>query len=318
MHKSGRKAFFDKYRQISVLQVLAKVIERVVHNQLYDHLENHNVLLLYQFGFRNNHSTAQAVAFYTDCIRKHMDKGQLTVSLNLDLRKAFDTVNHGRLLSKLELSRIKSKELLWLQSYLFSRQQSVAFEHTYSKRQYIMCGVPQGSILGTLLLFIYVNDLHLRLENYNVTMYADDIVIYYTSSESKVIKSTINKDISKLALWFQANLLVLNLYKWKKEFVLYGSIQRLKGGPGVKMMINGTKVSSSEIYEYLGVSVDRSLSFPDHFNNVYRKAVNRVALLQRVRHKLTRQAAESIYKSMLQLWGSVLVKMQLTFELIFL
>ena len=221
-------------------------------------------------------------------------------------------------MSKIALYGSKSKELLWLQSYLFSRQQSVTFEHTYSKRQYIMSGVPQSSILGTLLFFIYVNDLHLRLENYNVTMYADDIVIYYTSSESKVIESTINKEISKLALWFQANLLVLNSNKWKTEFVLYGTIQRRKCGPGVKMMINGAKVSNSEIYEYLGVSVDRSLSFPEHLKNVYRKAVNRVDLLQRVRHKLTTQAAESIYKSMLQLCGSVLVKMQLTFELIFL
>ena len=101
LHKSGSKANFDNYRPISVLQVLPKVFERVVHNQLYDHLVNHNTLSLYQFGFRKNHSTAQAVIYYTDCIRKHMDKGQLTVSLYLDLRKAFDTV-------KLELYGIKS------------------------------------------------------------------------------------------------------------------------------------------------------------------------------------------------------------------
>ena len=122
LHETGRKANFDNYRPISVLQVLSKVIERAVHNQLYNHLKNHNMLSLYQFGFRKNNSTAQAVTYYTDGIRKHMDKGQLTGSLCLDLRKASDTVNHGRLLSKLELYGIKSKELSWFQSYLFGRK----------------------------------------------------------------------------------------------------------------------------------------------------------------------------------------------------
>ena len=144
LHKSGSKVNFDNYCLILVLQVLSKVIERVVHNQVYDYLENHNLLSQYQFGFRTNRSTAQAVAYYTDFIRKHMDKGQLTGSLYLDLRKTFDTVNHGRLLSKLELYGVKSKELLWFQSYLFGRQQCVYFKDTYSSKQYITCGVPQS------------------------------------------------------------------------------------------------------------------------------------------------------------------------------
>ena len=80
-------------------------------------------------------------------------------------------------------------------------------------------------------------------------MYADDTVIYHTSSDSKIIESAINKDITKLAGWFQANVLVLNLDKGKTEFVLYGTTQRLKGAPRVKIEINGTEVSNSEVYD---------------------------------------------------------------------
>ena len=131
-------------------------------------------------------------------------------------------------------------------------------------------------------------------------MYADDAVICYASFDSKIIEGAINKGITKLAGWFQANLLVLNLDKGKTEFVLYGTTQRLKGAPGVKIVINGAEASSSEVYEYLSVSLDQSMPFSEHFKKVYHKAVNRVHLLQRDRQKLTTQAAESTYKSMIR------------------
>ena len=107
---------------------------------------------------------------------------------------------------------MKSKELLRFQSYLFGRQQSVSFVLAYSSKQYITCGVPLHSILGLLLFVVYVDDLHVKLKHCNSMLHADDILIYYASSHSKIMERTINKEISKLAGWFQANLLVLRAF----------------------------------------------------------------------------------------------------------
>lgn len=96
---------------------------------------------------------------------------------------------------------IKNKELAWFQTDQFGRQQSVGFEHTYSSKHYITCNVPQGSILGSLLFAICINDLHLKLEHCHVVMHADDAVVYYACSNSKVIESPTNKNTNKVAGW---------------------------------------------------------------------------------------------------------------------
>lgn len=141
----------DNYRPISVLPVFSKVLERVVYKQLYSYLEANELLSERQFGFRQRSSTQHAVTILTDSIRQNIDKGLMTGAVFLDLRKAFDTVDHSRIISKLPLYGIRDKELAWLESYLFGRKQFVQYDGYRSETQYIPCGVPQGSILGPLL-----------------------------------------------------------------------------------------------------------------------------------------------------------------------
>jgi hypothetical protein len=144
LFKSGNRTNIDNYRPISVLNILSKVIERIVYNQLTDYLESHKLLSQYQFGFRRGKSTKDAVTNFADNIRVNMDKGNLTGSLFMDLRKAFDTVNHGCLLQKLTYYGIQNKELWWISSYLFHRSQTVCFDGKLSERSYISHGVPKG------------------------------------------------------------------------------------------------------------------------------------------------------------------------------
>ena len=113
VYKSGERSKMDNYRPISVLPVLSK--------QIYEYLETNKLLSPNQFGFRRSRSTQHAVTYFSDYVRKHMDDGEYTGAVFVDLKKAFDTVDHGRLLSKLPSYGIKGKELSWFESYLFDR-----------------------------------------------------------------------------------------------------------------------------------------------------------------------------------------------------
>ena len=133
VYKSDEKILLDNYRPITTLPVFSKVLEKLVHNRISRYLEESDLLNDYQYayGFRQNRSTKHAITTFIDYIRTSMDQGQLTGSVFMDLRKAFDTVSHGRLLDKLPAYGIKGIEMKWFTSYLFARAQVVNY-HPWS------------------------------------------------------------------------------------------------------------------------------------------------------------------------------------------
>jgi retron-type reverse transcriptase len=163
----------ENYRPISVLSVVSKILEKCVHNQLYQYLTSCNFLTNCQSGVRVNHSTSTALRHFQDYILKNMDNGIATGVIFLDLKKAFDTVNHNILLNKLKNYGINGRMLKWFKSYLSQRNQAVSIGSEVSDFKNIDIGVPQGSILGPLLFIIYINSLPEHV-NCKVVMYADD------------------------------------------------------------------------------------------------------------------------------------------------
>ena len=171
------------YRPIAVLSPFAKILERLVYNQLSHFLEKENILFKHQFGFRKNYSTEQAILELTDNLKMKIDSNEAICSIFLDLSKAFDTVNHQILLQKLYRYGIRGVPLQWLKSYLESRtRQYVEFENAKSNPISIQCGVPQGSTLGPLLFLIYINDMANCLEKANIRTFADDNTLFYSSN----------------------------------------------------------------------------------------------------------------------------------------
>ena len=160
--KKGSRLQVCNYRPISLLSNLNKILEKLVFSRMYKFLEEYNCIYSLQFGFRAKHSTNHALIDITEKIRNALDNKNHVCGVFVDLQKAFDTVNHNILLSKLNHYGIRGTANDWLSSYLSNRSQYVSITGFDSTCQKILHGVPQGSVLGPLLFLININDLHFQ------------------------------------------------------------------------------------------------------------------------------------------------------------
>ena len=177
LYKGGDKTDVGNYRPVSLLPLPGKLIEKIAHSYFSGFLEFNGVLTENQGGFRKGFSTAGSIVDLTNLLLNNVNSGNLSLAAFIDLRKAFDTVNHEILLEKLCLYGIKHNNLKWCANYLTNRFQKTMANGVLSRERAIACGVPQGSVLGPLFFIVYVNDVMSAVKNVHVQLYADDTVL---------------------------------------------------------------------------------------------------------------------------------------------
>ena len=259
LFKSGDKSSCDNYRPISILPTISKIIERAVHQQFYDFLQVNNLLFKDQFGFRNKMSTTSALLKFTDSLLESMDEGRVSGVVYLDLRKAFDTVDHSLLLLKLTEYGVSKACLKWFRSYLSQRSQQTSVGDALSSKRSVTIGVPQGSVLGPLLFLVFINNLPLSVKYSNKILFADDTAIYCSRKNCNEIQNKMNEDLALVKKWLNDNRLTLNVTKSK--FVLVGGKQQLKRFQDLSLKIEEDELSRESSYNYLGITINENMTW---------------------------------------------------------
>ena len=229
MFRTGQSDDRSNYRPISVLPFLSRVFEKLVFNQLYEYLDKEKLIHYKQSGFKSLHSAVTCLLKSTDDWYANMDKDRVTATVFIELENAFETVDHDILLQKIEKYGVLGLEHVWRSSYLKNRRQLCRVNGVASNMGEISCGVPQGSCLGPLLFLTYINDLPFSLKNSEVTMYADDTSISYSSKNIDELNETLNSDLDSLKQWLDGNKLTeLSLNVIKTQAMVIGSRPNLK------------------------------------------------------------------------------------------
>ena len=297
LFKSGDRSNCDNYRPISILPTISKVIERAVHKQFYDFLQENKLLFKDQFGFRRKMSTSSALLQFTDSLLKSMDKGHVSGVVYLDLKKAFDMVDHSLLISKLTEYGVSETSLKWFRSYLTQRSQRTSIGDVLSSKRNATMGVPQESVLGPLLFLVFINDLPRSVTHSNVILFADDTAIYYSGKNCIEIQNKINEDLALVKRWLNEHHLTLNIAKSK--FVVVGGKQQLKRFQDLKLKIDEDPLSRESSYKYLGIIINENLNWGDHIASLEQKVAKRLGLIKRISHLIPRTQKLTLVNTMI-------------------
>lgn len=287
----------EEFRPINTLPSIAKILERAVYNQISEHVTKYKIIEKYQSGYRSGHSCEMAVQCLLNDWKNARDADNVIVVVFLDFKRAFETICRERLIKKLEMYGFKGNVLEWIKSYLSERFQKVRCDATESNIIESETGVPQGSILGPLLFLLYINDIGTSLEYSGYHLLADDTAIYIVGKDSEEMEHKINKDLENLYGWLESNKMKLNVDKTKAMII--GKDKKVENwiNDGFAMKVGQSNIEIVEKHRYLGVIIDRELTFRDHMDYVCKKIAGKIGVLSRISGDFSEWSRRTIYNT---------------------
>ena len=289
MGKSNRSKAVN-YRPVSLTCICCKVMEHIICSNLMSHLDRHNILTDFQFGFRKKRSCETQLLITVDQLAKTLDDGKQTDCILLDFSKAFDKVSHSRLLLKLAHYGVQGQTLRWVEAFLRNRTQEVVVRGERSDTIPVTSGVPQGTVLGPALFLVYINDLPEWVGS-TPRMFADDCLLY-REVNSRQDALMLQEDLNKLQKWEKTWLME---FAEEKCSVIRVTKKNQRNIIRYDYTIHGHTLQVEHEGKYLGVILHEKLSFNSHINNIIKKAANARQFLQRNLRGCSREVKETGY-----------------------
>ena len=304
IYKKGNRAEAVNYRPVSLTSHVVKVYERVLRKVMVQYLEDNNLISCKQHGFRAGRSCLTQMLSHFDDIMVGLTEGMDTDSIYLDYAKAFDKVDHGLLLQKLQRYGFNSKVTSWIQSFLTNRSQSVVVSGHHSKISEILSGVPQGTVLGPLLFIIFINDLEHCVSHSNISFFADDTRICKKITCEDDVK-LLQKDLDSVMKWSNEN--NMKLHEDKFELIIHPHIPKnpLLNLPFVAECMsykisNVLSLQPVPLVKDLGVLVSSELSWEPHISSAVTRARSTAAWVLSVFKTRDTLVMMSLYKSLVR------------------
>ena len=292
------------YRPVSNLPYLSKLLERAVADQLQTHLGQNNLHVKFQSAYRQGHSTETALLRVLNDLRSIVDKGNNALLVLLDLSAAFDTIDHSLLLDRLKSEVLLDNTVLeWFKSYLSDRSQQVLVGHAFSNDTPLLCGVPQGSVLGPLLFSLYTRQLSSLIQTFAVDhhLFADDSELYkcLPTDHDAALRAiaTLESCCNEIKAWMNTNKLKLNEHK--TDVLLCGTKNNRATVPADSIKIGEAEIPFSDRVKTLGVYLDSNLSLEDQVSETVKTCFFLIRNLSKARTFLTTKAAHTIAVSLI-------------------
>ncbi len=295
IYKSGSKKKPENYRPISLTSVPCKLMEKIIRNEIVEHMERNNFFTKCQHGFRTGFSCVTQLLEVMEDWAEALNNGEDIDVVFLDFSRAFDNISHKLLLMKLEGYGIKGNILKWIHSFLTNRKQRVAIRGSYSKWAPVTSGVPQGSVLGPTLFLAFINDMPEVVQS-TMKLFADDSKIY-RSSRTMQTPNILQMDLDNVCKWSDKWQMVLNHKKCKHMHIGVHNTDR-------KFMLrneNGTtELQTVEQEKDLGLLVDNKLKFSKHTTKSVSTANRNLGLIFRTFTYLDKDIFTVLYKSIVR------------------